>query len=235
MRNLCDNAEERAKEVVNLIAAVIDNVLLQREAMPIDTWETIVAAVTDATQAGLPVLRVYPKLASFESRFRSILVEEIVSRLSSRNEDCLREAMFSLNHWANQLTDSRIPRIPEVVSAGVAGHLEGEYSYELIHILDTTGNLLRRLPKAQARRFLRRCESSLGRWSKRLQYKAVGRHWEYEAGLRAEIPDLRASMTRLCVRVRNCGLMSETATSWLESIGDDPMPEVRRALLENGG
>ena len=234
IRKVFGNAEDRAKDVVNLVAAVIDNVVLQRESIQSDTWETIVAAVSRSMQAGLPTLRVYPKLASFDGHFRTILVEEIVSRLSGGDEDRLREAMFSLNHWANQLTDSRIPGIPDLVLACVAGHLDGEYSYELIHILDTTGNLLRRLPEAQARRFLRRCEPSLGRWSKRLQYKAVGRHWEYYAGLCAEIPDLRASMTRLCVRVRNCGLLSETVTSWLESIGDDPMPEVRRALLEDG-
>ena len=146
------------------------------------------------------MLRVYPKLASFDQRFRAILLEEIVARLSGGDEDRLRESVSSLNHWASQLTDSRIPRIPDLVIAGVAGRLDGGYSYNLIHILDTTGNLLRRLPEAQARRFLRRCESSLKRWSQDLQYS---RHRENDVTSLAELPDLRAAMTKLCVRVRN--------------------------------
>jgi len=221
-----------AKTLIEQVAEVIDEVLLQREVVPAQVLEPVLAAVTDAAEVELPVLRVYPKLATFRPRFRGKLVEEIVSRLSGLDVDRLKEGLVALNHWANQLMDSRIPRIPDVVIAAVKGQLDAEYSYGLIHILDTVGNLFRRLPSAQSRRLLDRCESSLGHWSQRLTYKPANRTGESDPHLRAELPDLRAAMTRLCVIAENHHLASDTLSNWLESVRDDPMPEIRRVLAE---
>ncbi len=209
---------------------MIDELLIQREVVPPDVWDPIVAAIKRATQIGLPVLRVYPKLASFESPFRNVLIDEIVSRLSCDNEDRVKDGLLAINHWANQLDDSRIPRIPEVVIAGVRGHLDGEYSYTLIDILDTIRNLLARLTIRQSRRLLQQCETSLGRWSRLLTYKADDHLPESERKMRAELPDLRASMTRLCGVARTRAIASDAVTAWLESVSNDPMPEIRRVL-----
>jgi len=221
-----------ANTVAKLIAEVIDEVLIQREVVPPEVWDPIVAAINHATQVGLPVLRVYPKLASFESPFRNVLSDEIVSLLSCNNEDRVMDGLLAINHWANQLDDSRIPRIPEVVIASVRGHLDGEYSHTLIDILDTIRNLLARLSIRQSRRLLQQCETPLGRWARLLTYKADGHLSELVRRMRAELPDLRASMTRLCAVARSRAIRSDAVTAWLESVSNDPMPEIRRALSE---
>jgi hypothetical protein len=218
---------------VERVAEVIDEVLLQREVVPSKAWEAIVEAAR-AAHVGLPVLRIYPKLVAFDSRYHNELVQEIVSRLSSRDEDRVGEGFLTLNNWADQLADSRIPRIPDIVIIGMIGRLDGEYFTALIHVLDTIGNLLRRLPAGQAKRLLNRCEPLLERWAQRLSYEFVGRHPTLNPRLRTEVPDLRASMTRLCVIAQSYHLESNAITRWLESVRDDPMPEIRRALVEKG-
>lgn len=221
-----------AEALVERVVEVIDEVLLQRKVVLAEVWKPIVAGISQAKEARLPVLRAYPKLASFDSRFRSILMEEIISCISGGDEGRLTEGLSVLNHWANQLSDSRIPRIPDIVMAGVRGQLDAEYSPGLIHILDTIGNLFRRLPRAQAGRLLDSCEPGLGLWCRRLVYTSAEHAVESESHMRQELPDLRASMTRLCVIARKQRFTSEVISGWLESVRDDHMPEVRRSLVE---
>lgn len=233
MRKMFPNDKDRARVIIDRVADVVDSVLLQQESVSNAIWGFVVKTVEHASNAGHPLLLAYPKLASFDSRYTVNLVEEICTRLSSKDFSRVQNGLLSVNRWANQLMDSRIPKIPDVILACINGNLEGEYSSCLIHILDTCGNLLRRLPQNDGKRLLERCESAIQRWSLRLAYGTAGRLHEFIPEMRAEIPDLRASMTRLCVAAQSKELSSETTSRWLEAVRGDPMPEIRRALIEH--
>ena len=226
---------QMANEVSRRIANLIDQVLLQRESVSWDNWQIITETVTVASAIGLPVLHVYPKLASFDSTFTKRMVELLVESLTSDNERTqdrgetrFQEGLFALNHWVNQLDDSRIPSVSTVVLSVLGRQLDRGYTRGLIHVIDTIRNLIFRLPDAQSRRLFEKCEPSLKVWSSRFKYESD----ITDTNMRDELPDLRASMTKLYVNVLKRGFKSVAADNWIDLIKNDSMPEIRRALSE---
>jgi hypothetical protein len=232
LRNLFPGDRERAEEIVGWVVQVLDDVLLQRDVLPAIAWNELLAAVETAERAGLPAFRVYPKLACFERRFYRHLVDGVVARLSSNDEKRVKDGLTCVNVWANQLADTRFPPIPHTVLHAIVGPLEGEYSGRLIHALDTIRNLLARVPLPAAKYLLIRAEPAIAAWSNLLRYQVADFEHYQDERMREELPDLRQAMTRLCVAVKKRHLGSAAGTAWLESVSDDPMPEIRFALAE---
>jgi len=228
---LVETPESKAREILQSLSQVIDQLLLARDEVESEQWEVVMACVARAEKAGLPMVRAYPKIATFEPGYEETLTREIVSLLSAVDEDRNSVGFFAFNHWTNQISDSRIPPIHQDAVSAIVAKLEGDYSASLLNALDAIRNLLDQLPgKEDAIKLLGQCDPSLKKWTGRLKYEELRFHRGAPPRMRDELPDLRASMTRLCVVVQQRDIVSQTTRDWLGGISIDSMPEIRRAL-----
>jgi hypothetical protein len=218
------------RPIIRAVVDVYDKVILAGEVVPPSAWDIVVKSVLEAIGFQESVLRAFPRLLSFQaeesSNLRRLFVDRLIATLASTSDRVFKDGLSCLNHWANQLDDSRTPRIPYSFLSIVSSRLSSPYSRVSIDVIDTVRNLIQRLSHRQSSILYKQCEPAIATWSSRLSYDST--EFRRPSEFHDEQPDLRAAFTQLCIAAREKGFDSKILVSWFNEVLHDEMIEIRK-------
>ena len=186
-----------------------------------------VAAVTDAARSlMLPVLSVYPVLLRWFPERSLELAGQIHEQLFAQDKDDRIDALRAIAHWGEFQRKTAIPRIPDNILVSLATLIAACPTDGLDSLLEVASTLVGNLDEAERNRISPTLCRGLERLLDLLPYTLERNVFAPE-----EIPDLRAGCANLAAQLLKAGVTHTAIERWIAIATNDPLPEVRKALL----